>query len=173
MLIIRNFSDNESDKTGLVLGAGGTGAALYFGNKKLKGSAKKDYKKYLENIEKNKGKLESAAREKWRTEAAKNDIEQVLNDKVRKKGFFGRIWDKVRGRESEYDLHNKRIGLQRELNDVTRMKAENEIELASQKAKELAKKRVKGMKALKLGGIGLAGLGATLAAHKALNRNND
>ena len=52
------------------------------------------------------------------------------------------------------------------------MKAENEIELASQKAKEMAKKRVKGMKALKLGGIGLAGLGATIAAHKALNRND-
>ena len=173
MLVIRNFSDSESNNTGLVLGAGGTGAALYFGNKKLKGSAKKDYKKYLENIAKNKGKLESAAREKWRTEAAKNDIEQVLNDKLRKKGFFGRTLDKILGRKSEYDLHNKRIDLQRQINDVTHSKAREEIELASQKAKEMAKKRVKGMKALKLGGIGLAGLGATLAAHKALNRNDD
>lgn len=173
MLIIRNFSDNESsNKAGLALGASGTGAALYFGNKKFKESAKKEYKNFLKNIAENKNKLEHAAREKWRTEAAKNDIEQLLNDNLRKKGFFGRMWDKVRGRKSEYDLHNERINLQRKINNETRKQAENEIQLVGQKAKELAKRRVKRMKALKLGGIGLAGLGATLAAHKFLNKKS-
>jgi len=172
MLGIRNFSDDESsNKTGLVLGAGGTGAAMYIGNKKFKESAKKEYKKHLQHIaEKEKASI-NTAREKWRAETAKNDMEQLLNDRLRKKGFIGRMWDKIRGRESEYDLHNKRINKQRELNNLEFKEAIKRSKESSRNAARLAKKSVKSMKALKLGSIGMAGLSATMAAHMALNKN--